>query len=94
MPVTSGHDPANPGRDVMSMNALKAITVVAAFAWMGVDPVVVRAAAPAEDKKKAEDKANQVEGTLAAVDVTGNKVRIISVSKDPNNGQRADYSGG
>lgn len=64
----------------MSMNALTAVTVVAAFAWMGADPVVARAAA--EDKKKPADKANQVEGTIAAVDVTANKLRVISVTKE------------
>ena len=65
----------------MSLSALKVAAVVAAVALLGIDSVVARAAAPGEEKKKAEDKANQLEGRIAAVDVTANKLRIISVTK-------------
>src|SRR5262245_14580599 len=78
-----GHGSADNQRYVMSMNAMTVAAVVAAMTWMGVDPVTARATAPVEDKKKPDaDKANQVEGTLAAVDVTGNKVRVISTTKE------------
>lgn len=65
----------------MSFHVLKAAAVVAAVALLGIDSVVARAAAPGEEKKKSEDKANQLEGRIAAVDVTANKLRIISVTK-------------
>ena len=48
----------------------------------------MRAAAPDEEKKKPEDKTNQVEGRIAAVDVTANKLRIISVTK--KDGQKSE----
>src|SRR5262245_58031294 len=84
-----------PGRPItwryaMSTKVMKIAAVAGAIAWLGADPVVVWAAAPAEEKKPAADKANQLEGVLAAVDTTGNKLRIISGSKDPKTGLKSE----
>src|SRR5262245_61816098 len=90
MLVTGG-----PGRQqlegVMSMRVMKIATVIGAIVLLGADPVLARAATPAEEKKKAdENKPNQLEGVLAAVDTAGNKLRIISGNKDPKTGLKSE----
>jgi hypothetical protein len=66
----------------MLVNTLRLVAVLAAVT-VGTDlgPIDARASAAADEKKPAPDKANQLEGTIAAVDVTANKIRIISVTK-------------
>jgi hypothetical protein len=78
----------------MTWKTLKTAAVLAGVVvGIGVCPFVARASdAPPDDKKKAAEaaKANQVEGTLAAVDVSRNSIRVVSTFKDPNTGQKSE----
>ncbi len=79
----------------MPSNVLRVAAVVAAaVVWAGAGPTAPRAsAAPAEGQKKkpaGADKANRLEGVLAAIDASHGEIRVVSATKDPATGVKSE----